>query len=37
VRAVLTELRKDIDLRDASVSRLLRESLRRIPLPKARR
>ena len=30
VRAVLAELRQDNDLRNASVSHLLRESLRRI-------
>ena len=37
VRAVLAELRQDEDLRGASVGQLLREGLRRIPLPSARR
>ena len=37
VRAVLAELRQDNDLRNASVSHLLRESLRRIRLPSVRR
>jgi hypothetical protein len=37
VRAVLTELRQDNDLRNASIEQLLRESLRRIPLPNVRR
>jgi len=37
VRAVLAELRQDNGLRDASVSHLLRESLRRIQLPNLRR
>jgi 5-methylcytosine-specific restriction endonuclease McrA len=37
IRSVLAELRKDNDLRDASISHLLRESLRRIQLPNIRR
>jgi Holliday junction resolvasome RuvABC DNA-binding subunit len=36
VRAVLAELRQDEELRGASIERLLREGLRRIPLPRTR-
>jgi Holliday junction resolvasome RuvABC DNA-binding subunit len=36
VRAVLAELRSDDELRDASIECLLREALRRMPLPPVR-
>jgi hypothetical protein len=36
VRAVLAELRSDDELRDASIECLLREALRRMPLPSVR-
>jgi hypothetical protein len=37
IRAVLAELRQDNELRNASISELLRESLRRIHVPSVRR